>query len=196
MPRKKVDPSPPRNLRLTASHVARLVRACLDDGASVEIDGLGEFQKDGKGELKFTPYTRPMVFLAYADEDFPAALKLYEELHAAECDPWLDRQRLLPGQNWPRCIESAIDVADHFVALFSRRSANKRGQFQSELRYAMDCAARLPLDRTFFIPLRLDPCRVPGRIASSIQYVDLFPDWDQGVRRLIRSIAPRRHRKE
>lgn len=93
-----MDSSPPRNLRLTASHVARLVRACLDDGASVEIDGLGEFQKDGKGELKFTPYTRPMVFLAYADEDFPAALKLYEELHAAECDPGSTARNCSPAR--------------------------------------------------------------------------------------------------
>ncbi|MCZ2147507.1 MAG: toll/interleukin-1 receptor domain-containing protein [Bryobacterales bacterium] len=193
---KTRDSRPPRNTRLTASRVARLVRACLDSGASVEIDGLGEFQKDGNGELKFTPYTRPMVFLAYVDEDYPSAQKLYEELRAAECDPWLDRKKLLPGQNWPRCIESAIEVADYFLALFSRRSVTKRGQFQSELRYAMDCAARQPLERTFFIPLRLDNCRVPSKITSFIQYVDLFPDWDQGVRRLIRSICPGRHPRE
>jgi hypothetical protein len=130
------------------------------------------------------------------DEDFPLAQKLYDDLRNAECDPWLDREKLLPGQNWPRCIESAIEVADYFVALFSRRSVTKRGQFQSELRYAMDCAARLPLDQTFFIPLRLDNCRVPSRITNSIQYVDLFPDWDQGVRRLIRSLRPRRQPTE
>lgn len=196
MPKRIVESRLPRNPRLTASRVARLVRTCLDGGASVEIDGLGEFQKDGNGKLRFTPYTRPRVFLAYVDEDFPSAQKLYEELHAAECDPWLDRNKLLPGQNWPRCIESAIEVADYFVALFSRRSVNKRGQFQSELRYAMDCAARQPLEETFFIPLRLDNCRMPSKITNSIQYVDLFPDWDQGVRRLIRSIRPRRHPKQ
>jgi len=80
-------------------------------------------------------------------------------------------------------------VADFFVPCFSRRAATKRGAFQSELRYALDCATRLPLEDMFILPARLDNCEVPRPVASRIHYVDLFPDWDRGVRRLIRTIV-------
>jgi len=71
------------------------------------------------------------------------------------------------------------------VACFSRRSTSKRGSFHSELRYALTCAARVPLDEIFFIPVRLDGCTVPGRISKRIQYVDLFPVWEAGVGKVI-----------
>jgi len=56
------------------------------------------------------------------------------------------------------------------------------------MRYALECAARAPLDQNFFIPVRLEVCTVPARISREIHYVDLFPDWDQGVRRLADSM--------
>ena len=43
----------------------------------------------------------------------------------------------------------------------------------------------MPLDEIFLVPLRLDDCVVPNRISKQIQYVDLFPDWETGVDRLI-----------
>jgi hypothetical protein len=102
--------------------------------------------------------------------------------------PWMDKEKLLPGQNWPRSIERAIEISDAFVPCFSRRSLAKRGQFQSELRWAMDCARRIPLEETFLIPVRLEPCGVPKRISDQVQYVDLFPDWERGMRRLVRAL--------
>ena len=97
---------------------------------------------------------------------------------------WMDVRKLLPGQNWPRAIESAIETSDYFVACFSSASVNKRGGFQAEVRYALDCARRMPLDDIFVAPVRLDECRVPRSIQRELQYVDLFPDWQRGVRRL------------
>src|ERR1700684_2929938 len=90
----------------------------------------------------------------------------------------------MPGQDWPRALESAIDMADFFVACFSRRATAKRGIFHSELRYALFCAAKVPLDEIFLIPLRLDDCVVPNRLSKPIQYLDLFPDWAAGMCRL------------
>ena len=64
----------------------------------------------------------------------------------------------------------------------------KRGQFQSELRYALDCARRAPLESVFLIPVRFERCSIPRRISDNIQYVDLFADWDRGMKRLVRAI--------
>jgi len=154
----------------------------------VEIDGLGVFHRRS-GEYEFVAQEEPKVFLAYVQEDLAAAERLFEDLRSHDFDPWLDRRKLLPGQNWPRAIQQAIEVSDFFVACLSRRSAIKRGQFQAELRYALDCANRQPLDRIFLIPVRLDDCPVPPRIMREIHYVDLFPDWEKGLRRVLAAMG-------
>ncbi len=176
---------------MTRETLALLVRQSLEAGHLVEIDGLGVFQASAQG-YEFVAQTRPEVFVAYAAEDIGPARRLCLALEAAGCSPWLDKDKLLPGQNWPRAIERAIEVADAFVACFSPRSIHKYGQFQSEIRCALDCARKRPLDETadaaFLIPVRLEECAVPQRIAAHMQYVDLFPDWDKGVRRVLRAI--------
>lgn len=167
--------------------IACILRGALDRGLTVEIEGLGTFRKTPAG-YRIEAQTRPRVFVAYAVEDLRFARRLCAALHRADCSPWLDKDKLLPGQNWPRAIEHAIEISDAFIACFSPRSIAKRGQFQSELRYALDCARSLPLERLFLIPVRLEPCAVPRRIAEQVQYVDLFPDWDRGVKRLLRAV--------
>ena len=176
---------------MTNLDLADLVRRSLAAGHQVEIDGLGVFRSTPRG-YDFVPQTRPEVFIAYAAEDIEWARRLADELRGAGCSPWLDKEKLLPGQNWPRAIERAIDTADAFIACFSPRSIFKYGQFQSELRYALDCARKRPLeesgDASFLIPVRIEECAVPKRIAEQVQYVDLFPSWEKGARRVIRAV--------
>jgi hypothetical protein len=188
MPQKRTNPCVDRGPCPSGAQIATLLRQCLAEGKKVEIDGLGVFRLGSDGVYHFTAHEQPRVFIAYVEEDVAAATRLFEDLCHRGVDAWLDRAKLLPGQNWPRSIENAIDVSDCFIALFSCRSAHKRGNFQSELRYALDCATRIPLDESFLIPVRLEDCCVPKRIRGSIQYVDLFPDWDQGIDRLVRAI--------
>jgi hypothetical protein len=172
----------------SSEQIARIVRNCLERGGSVEIDGLGSFRPQARGGFAFIPQTRPKIFIAYVVEDAPAVDALYEGFLARGFDPWVDRKKLMPGQNWPRAIDHAIEACDFFVACFSKRSTGKRGRFQSELRYALDCAARQPLENIFFIPVRLEECAVPSRIAQEFQYVDLFPDWGKGFERIVATV--------
>jgi TIR domain len=179
----------------SSAQVARLVRQCLAEGASVEIDGLGTFVPDAERGFRFQQRHRPKVFVAYVQEDGVAAERLFEDLEALGFDPWLDRRKLLPGQNWPRSIEEAIDTSDFFLACFSGRSVTKKGGFQAEIRYALDCTRRIPLDEIFLIPARLDACPVPARIQREVQYIDLFPDWARGVRRIAAAMRRQLHRR-
>jgi hypothetical protein len=172
----------------SAEQVARIVRRCLAGGRTVEIDGLGSFRPGQNGAFRFVPRSRPRIFMAYVVEDRPAVERLYDQFTANGFDPWLDCRKLMAGQNWPRAIDQAISIADFFVACLSRHAVVKKGPFQSELRYALDCARRVPLEDVFFIPVRLEDCRVPVRIAREFQYVDLFPDWDAGLERLLVTI--------
>ena len=174
-----------------ADRILAEVRQSLDRGRTVEIEGLGTFRRGADGSYAFEPQTQPQVFIAYAVEDLALARRLANSLRLAGCSPWLDKDKLLPGQNWPRAIERAIEISDAFVACFSPRSIAKRGHFQCELRYALDCARRLPLDSIFVIPVRFEPCEVPKAISDNVQYVDLFPDWDRGVRRIVRAVPSR-----
>ena len=183
------------NVRSTA-RVAAIVRQCLARGATVDIDGLGTFLPDARFGFRFVPYNRPKIFIAYVQEDAAAAERLFDTLQSKGFDPWLDRRKLLPGQNWPRSIEEAIDNSDFFLACFSQRATRKKGGFQAEIRYALDCARRLPLEEIFLIPVRLDDCRVPACIQREIQYIDLFPDWEQGVHRISTAMRRQLSRRE
>ena len=165
----------------SARQVARIVRECLEEGTPVVIDGLAR--------------STPSVFLAYVREDWRAVERLYDALESKGFDPWFDRRKLLPGQNWPRSIEDAIEATDFVIACFSTHSVTKKGGFQAEIRYALDCARRVPLDDVFLIPVRLDGCRVPPSIRRETQYIDLFPDWDRGLRRILAVLARQIKRK-
>jgi hypothetical protein len=187
----KNNPDPKSN---SCRDVARLVLRCLKEGKSVEIDGLGVFRPDGRGGYDFTAETRPQVFLAYAAEDLPYVGKLNDALETRGFEPWVDKRKLLPGQNWPRAIERAIEASRFFVACLSHRSVSKRGRFHAEMRYALDCASMQPLGETYFMPVRLDECEVPVEIQRSYQYLDLFPDWDKGVQHLIQVMREQERR--
>lgn len=165
--------------------VAQIVIREVSSGRIVEIDGLGSFLPDAREGFRFEPPRLPQVFIAYAKEDVVQARLLFDSLRAVGFSPWMDERKLLPGQNWPRAIESAIDASDFVVACYSQNSVSKRGGFQAEIRYALDCARQIPLDQIFIVPVRLTPCRVPRRIARELQYVDLFPDWIEGVTNLV-----------
>jgi hypothetical protein len=172
--------------------LAQLIRRWLKRTRRVEIDGLGVFSIGSKGRVSLRDANRPRIFIAYATEDAAMAERLFQAFRSRGYAPWLDRRKLLPGQNWPRRIEDAIASADFFVACFSSHSVRKRGGFQSEVRYALDCASRIPIDDVFLIPVRLDECRVPQRIQREIQYVDLFPDFEAGVERVLAVVEARR----
>lgn len=173
-----------------AEQLAHIVLRNLAHGKAVEIDGLGIFFPDPQCGVRFEPRA-PRVFLAYVREDQKTAERLYEELEKSGFSPWMDVRKLVAGQNWPRAIEGAIETSDFFVPCFSRNSANKWGGFQAEIRYALDCARRMPLDEIFVVPLRLEVCRVPRSILREIEVVDLFPDWGKGIERLIAALRRR-----
>lgn len=189
------NPTPGSCEVLTIDVVAEIVREALSQGTAVEIEGLGVFQPRDCGGVEFLAFSQPRVFIGYVDEDTEAALRLYDQLAAKGFSPWLDRKKLLPGQNWPNAIHRALEVSDFAIFLFSRAAEWKRGGFQTELRHALDYIRQIPLDQVFIIPARLEDCAIPLRISDEIQHVDLFPDWDRGFRRMAATMKRQTRRK-
>lgn len=115
------------------------------------------------------------VFLCHTSQDKPVVRELYQRLQAEGwVEPWLDEEKLLPGQDWDMEIEKAVEKADVVLVCLSSRSVTKEGYIQREIKFALDIALEKPDGTIFIIPLRLDDCDVPRRLRSW-QYVDYFP---------------------
>lgn len=168
--------------------IAEIIRHSLERGETVDVSGLGRFQRNPSGRYEFAAESRPRVFLAYAVEDVRVVDRLFQALEGEGFDPWMDRKKLLPGQRWRKALRHAVRHSDYFVACFSRSSVRKRGGFQVELREALQCALAMPLEEIYFIPARLQACDVPEEIGREVQYVDLFPDFRGGVERIVETI--------
>jgi uncharacterized protein YgiM (DUF1202 family) len=116
------------------------------------------------------------VFLCHASQDKPVVRELCKKLKTEGwIDPWLDEEKLLPGQKWQIEIPKAVENAHTIIICLSSVSVNKEGYIQKELKFALDLALEKPEDTIFIIPLRLDDCEVPQAF-KEWQWVDYFPD--------------------
>lgn len=125
------------------------------------------------------------IFISYAREDKEIVRHIYDKLKAAGLDPWLDVENILPGANWQRSINQAIRESNIFIAILSRNSVKKRGIIQKEILKALDKMDELLPDDIFIIPLRLDDCDIPERLAH-LQALDW--DYEDGLKKLLDTI--------
>jgi hypothetical protein len=115
-----------------------------------------------------------LIFLSHASEDKPKVRNLCKRLKADGFDPWLDEERLLPGQDWKLEIEKALRSSGAILLCFSEESVGKEGYIQREYKRAMSIQEEKPEGAIFVIPVRLDKCEMPFYIRE-IQWVD-YPD--------------------
>ena len=111
------------------------------------------------------------IFISYARDDQQAVRPIYDELKSAGYSPWLDVEDILPGENWQRAINKAIEEADIFLAILSENSVNKRGVIQKEIRLALDKMDELLPGDIFIFLFREDDCEIPERLAD-LQVLD------------------------
>lgn len=137
------------------------------------------------------------VFLCHSSHDKPVVRSLYQKLSTEGwIDPWLDEEKLLPGQNWETEIEKAVESSDAVIVFLSNNSINKEGYVQRELHSVLDVALTKPEETIFVIPLRLEECKPPQALRGK-HYVDFFPE-EQSKRaydRLLKSLKIRYHNK-
>lgn len=108
------------------------------------------------------PKPRLKVFLCHSSQDKPIVFELYKRLLAEDwIDPWLDKEKLKPGQDFDSEIEKAIESADAVVAFISKGAVGKTGYIQKELKLIYNAAMFKPEGRLFAIPLRLEECDPP-----------------------------------
>jgi len=136
---------------------------------------------------------RPLrVFLCHSKNDIKIVRELYEKLRAEPwIDPWLDEENLYPGQDWNLEIEKAIEETDVILVCLSNNSITKEGYVQREIRIALDYADYKPEGTLFIIPVRLEECTPPKRLARW-QYADYFEGQrERGLKRVLVSLKRR-----
>ncbi len=138
----------------------------------------------GKEEKKL------LVFISHASEDNAAVKRLTKRLNEDGFEPWLDLDRLLPGQDWNLEIEKAMRASGAILLCFSEESVSKEGYIQREYKRAMRIQEEKPEGTIFLIPVRLDNCERPFYLRD-IQWVD-YPD---GYEKLVAALNLRAGRK-
>lgn len=128
------------------------------------------------------------VFISYAREDESSAEAVDQYLRDLGISVWLDRRCIIPGQDWKNAITKAVTESRIFLALTSSNSVDKRGYVQKEIRLALEALDEIPPESIYLIPVRLDDCHPKHRRLAELQWVDLFPDVDSGLERIVEAM--------
>lgn len=137
----------------------------FDEGTISVEDNVVEIYQQIAVVDKFGRPRRLNVFLCHASGDKPTIRLLYKKLQKIGVTPWLDEQNLLPGQDWETEIEKAIKHTDAILVCLSQQSISKIGFVQKEIKRALDVADEQPEGSIFIIPLKLEECKIPDRLA-------------------------------
>lgn len=128
------------------------------------------------------------IFLCHASGDKAEAKQLYTLLNGYGAQPWMDSEDILPGQEWNMEIRKNLDAADAILLCLTKKSVDKEGYVQKEIRLALDRAREMPEGRVFLIPVKLEKCDVPYSL-KEYQWVELFVE--DGMERLIKALNAR-----
>jgi molecular chaperone DnaK (HSP70) len=126
------------------------------------------------------------VFINYAHENRDAARQLVQELEQVGLRLWFDQSSLFLGEEWERSIRSAIRNSRFFLALLSSQSVANQGYVKKEMDFAQEELRNRPGTKVFILPVRLEECHFPLPEIQKLQWIDLFPSWEAGFRRMVR----------
>lgn len=128
---------------------------------------------------------RPVkIFISYAKEDKEVANQVYKDLKTKKADPWLDSESIPVGRNWFYEIKKNIEDCDFFLILLSSHSVTKKGIIQKELKIALDIFDEYAPNETFIIPVRIEDCTPLYEKLQKLQWVDLFPSYEDGLEKI------------
>jgi hypothetical protein len=134
-------------------------------------------------------YSPLRVFLCHAHNDKPRARDIYESLMNLGADVWFDEVSLIPGQDWATEIRGAVPKSDLVVVCLSQQSIDRTGFVQREIRLALEAADDRPEGSIFVVPVKLEECDVPSRLARWhwLAYGD--PLWKEQLARVLSTRA-------
>lgn len=127
------------------------------------------------GQTEVVSSRKLRIFLCHSSDDKPTVRNIYQQLTDYNVDPWLDEEKLLPGQDWDMEIQQAVQKSDAILICLTPDFVIKEGYGQKEIKLALNTALGKPEGTIFIIPLRLEECDVPLRL-QRYQRVDYFAE--------------------
>jgi YVTN family beta-propeller protein len=128
------------------------------------------------------------LFLCHSSRDKSSVRSFYRRLKRDGFDPWIDEEKLLPGQDWEHEIRRAVGSADLVIVCLSAQSVSRDGYIHKEIKLALDVADEKPEGTVYLIPAKLEECEIPERLRRW-QWVNLFEE--TGYEKLVRTFRQR-----
>ena len=99
----------------------------------------------------------PTVFVSYASQNEVSARRIADTLLSLGfSDVWLDKKKLIGGDDWSGRIEEAIEKTDFFLPVLSREADSRReGVFWDEWKSALKRSRRIK--DAYLLPVGIDP---------------------------------------
>lgn len=171
--------------------VSAAIRSII--GKSVLLDWWWNEDQSSRSENMDKPKMRK-VFISHVSQNAGYFGGLKQGLELCGIEVW-DPEKIVPGTLWKEEIREAIRGGDFFIACFSSEYRNRDStHMNEELNIAIDELRSQPTNRAWFIPVKLNECKIPdrdiggGRRLSDLQFVDLNKDWNAGVKRIAETI--------
>jgi TIR domain len=139
-----------------------------------------------EGEVHDPETYRVRVFVSYSRRDEALVTPLVEELRARRVEVWRDTDSIPGGDTWRASIEGGIRACDAVIVFLSPQVVKNPNVVLAELGVAQSMDKRI-------VPVRIK--RMPalpdgfGLILSGTHTIDLFPDYDAGVARLVKDLG-------
>jgi hypothetical protein len=120
------------------------------------------------------------IFISYSRADSDYVARLVDALRNKGFDVWFDKN-IRTGNEWDNTIEREIKNADAMVLILSDTSVQS-DNVKDEMSYAMQLSKNV-------IPIKIEECDVPMRLARK-QFIDFTQTGlDKGVNRLVDDIS-------
>jgi hypothetical protein len=123
------------------------------------------------------------IFICFSSKDEAVARGVVESLEAEGLKCWISSRDVPVGQNYQETIVRTLEQAKGIVFLFSE-SSSASGEIKKELSLAGTF-------KTPVFPLRLSPITPSGALRYELatrQWIDIFPDREPALRRLVETI--------
>lgn len=119
-------------------------------------------------------------FLSYSRADEHFALRFANDLRSLGVVMWVDQLNIRPSEHWDRAIERALRSCRNVVVILSPRAVES-DNVADEISLAIDSGKSV-------IPVMLEPCRLPLRLAR-MHLIDATGGYEDALKQCLAEIS-------
>jgi tetratricopeptide (TPR) repeat protein/GTPase SAR1 family protein len=141
---------------------------------------------NSRGFVEQDKATTDPIYIIHSTHDDAVVTRIVDILSAQDIPLWVDHRDIQPGENWSELIQDALRESRAGLFVLSAASVRSK-ECTAEWRYILSSGKPLYI-------LRLENVAVediPYRLAL-VQYIDLMPDFDEGIQALIHILKEQR----